>query len=64
VDVNVSLFRGVEINLESLRSLITGGVAFATPDADSPPAKDGSVFPLHDKPQKEWLDWAPKIPLR
>jgi hypothetical protein len=64
VDVNVSLFRGVEINLESLRSLITGGVAFATPDADSPPVKDGTVFPLHDKPQKEWLEWAPKIPLR
>jgi hypothetical protein len=21
------------------------------------------VFPLYDKPAKEWLEWAPKIPL-
>ena len=63
VDVNVSLFKGVEINVESLRSLVAGGVAFATPDAASPPAKEGTLFVLHDKPQKEWLTWAPKIPL-
>jgi paraquat-inducible protein B len=63
VDVNVSLFKGVEISVESLRSLVAGGVSFATPDASSPPAKEGTVFVLHDKPQKEWLTWAPKIPL-
>jgi paraquat-inducible protein B len=63
VDVNVSLFKGVEISVESLRSLVAGGVAFATPDASSPPAKEGTIFVLHDKPQKEWLAWAPKIPL-
>ena len=63
-DVNVSLFRGVEINIESLRSLITGGIAFATPDdPKSLPAKDGTIFLLHDKPQKEWLEWMPKIPI-
>jgi len=64
VDVNISLFKGVEINLESLRSLITGGIAFATPnDPNDPPARDGTIFVLHDKPQKEWLDWMPKIPI-
>ena|SRR5436190_7934539 len=57
-----TLFEGVEINLESLRSLITGGIAFATPnDPNDPPAKDGTIFVLRDKPQKEWLDWMPKI---
>jgi hypothetical protein len=57
------LFKGVEISVESLRSLVAGGVAFATPDATSPPAKEGTIFVLHDKPQKEWLTWAPKIRL-
>jgi paraquat-inducible protein B len=64
VDVNVSLLRGVEINIESLRSLITGGIVFATPDdPNSPPAKDGTIFLLHEKPREEWLEWAPRIPI-
>jgi paraquat-inducible protein B len=64
VDVNASLFRGVEINISSLRALLTGGIAFATPeDPKSPPVKDGTTFILHDKPQKEWLEWSPKIPI-
>ena len=63
LDVNLSLFKGVEINVESLRSLVAGGIVFATPDAASPPAKDGSVFVLHDQAEKEWLAWTTKIPL-
>jgi paraquat-inducible protein B len=62
-DVSFSLFRGLEVNMESLRSLAAGGVAFATPDdPKDQPAKEGAAFPLYDKPAKEWLEWAPKIP--
>jgi len=40
----------------SLRSLVAGGISFATPEApNTDPAKDGTKFVLHDKPQKEWL---------
>lgn len=64
MELNFSLFRGLEINMESLKSLAFGGIAFATPgDSKDLPAKDGSSFPLHDKPAKEWLKWAPKIQL-
>lgn len=64
MDVSLGLFRGLEINVESLRSMVAGGVAFATPDdPKDDPAKDGMVFPLYDKPQKEWSEWAPKIPI-
>jgi paraquat-inducible protein B len=63
LDLNVSLRRGLEINLESLRSLFIGGIALATPDASAPAARDGTLFVLHDKADKEWLQWAPKIPL-
>lgn len=62
VDVNVGLFRGVDFNMESLRSLVLGGVSFATPnDLKDPPAKNETVFPFYDKPEKEWLEWAPAI---
>jgi paraquat-inducible protein B len=64
VDVNVGLFRGVEVNVESLRSLVLGGVAFATPiDPKAEPVRNGTVFNLYEKPEKEWLDWAPAIPI-
>ncbi len=66
VDVNFGLFSGLRINVESLRSLITGGVAFATPSArnagaSSRPAASGTVFPLFDKPEQAWQAWAPEI---
>jgi paraquat-inducible protein B len=64
MDVNFGFFRGLEVNMESLRSLATGGIAFATPeDPKDPPAKNGTAFLLYNKPEKEWLEWAPKIPL-
>lgn len=64
VDVSIGLLRGVEVNMESLRSLVAGGTAFATPDGPkAKPAKDGTVFQLYDKPQKEWLEWTPAIPI-
>ena len=62
MDIRAGLFRGLEIDVESLRSLVAGGIAFATPnDPGDEPAKGGAAFPLHDKPKKEWLEWAPKI---
>ena len=61
IDVNFGLFRGLQINVESLRTLVGGGLAFATPDDSSGTVKDGTLFLLHDKPQPEWLEWMPKI---
>jgi paraquat-inducible protein B len=61
-DVSAGLFRGVEIKMESLRSLLAGGIAFATPEeANGKPARNGMVFPLFEEPKKEWQEWSPKI---
>lgn len=61
-DVKFGLFSGLEINVESLRSLVAGGIVFATPnDPQAKPARNGAVFPLYDQPAKAWLEWAPKI---
>jgi paraquat-inducible protein B len=63
VDIDFGLFRGLEVNIESLRALMAGGIAFASPDDGAPPAKDGALFLLHDKPQPEWLEWRPRVPI-
>jgi paraquat-inducible protein B len=62
----VSLFGGAELKDTSLESLVTGGVAFATPDdgALAPAAPKGAQFVLAAEPDKDWLKWSPKIPIR
>jgi paraquat-inducible protein B len=57
---------GAELKNTSLESLISGGVSFATPDAAplAPPADEGTVFQLTTEPDKDWLKWAPKIPVK
>jgi paraquat-inducible protein B len=62
IAVKGGLLKGLEVEFESLRALATGGVEFASPP-NSPRAKAGTVFFLHDEPKKEWLGWQAKIPL-
>ncbi|HJQ63590.1 MAG TPA: MlaD family protein [Burkholderiales bacterium] len=63
LDVSAGLLRGLELKVESFKSLLVPGIAFATPDDASKPAPSGMGFLLYDAPRKEWLEWAPKIPL-
>ena len=65
VNVDFGLFKGAQVNVESLKSLVSGGLTFATPDEPrgSAPVKDGAIFRLHEEPKKEWLEWAPVIQL-
>ena len=60
VNLKGSHLTGVEVDFESLRSLVTGGIEFASPP-ESKPAKPGTVFFLYEQPKKQWLAWAPKI---
>jgi len=60
VNVRGGILKGVEVQFESLRAFITGGIEFATPPGTAR-AKQGTVFFLHDEPKKEWLAWAPKL---
>jgi paraquat-inducible protein B len=63
-DIKGGIFTGLQVKLDSLGSLLTGGIAFATPEKDiGPAAVDGAEFPLFDEPDKDWLKWKPKIPL-
>ncbi|HEY4989704.1 MAG TPA: MlaD family protein [Opitutaceae bacterium] len=61
----VSLF-GAQLKDTSLESLVSGGVSFATPDTGplAPAAEAGTVFGLASEPDKEWVKWSPKIPVK
>ena len=54
---------GAEVRSTSLESLFIGGIAFATPDALSPVATDGTQFKLHNEAEKDWFKWQPRIPI-
>jgi paraquat-inducible protein B len=56
------IFKGMQVEFESLRSFVTGGIEFATPPGTRR-AKAGTVFFLYNEPKSEWLAWAPKIPI-
>jgi paraquat-inducible protein B len=55
-----SIMKGIEVGVESMRVLVTGGIEFATPPGTAR-AKPGTVFFLYDEPKKEWLAWAPRL---
>jgi paraquat-inducible protein B len=61
--VSGGLLQGIELKLESLRSLAAGGINFATPNRRGRRAREGEVFQLHVEGRKEWLSWTPRIPL-
>ncbi|SDP09220.1 PqiB family protein [Pseudomonas jinjuensis] len=65
VGVDASLFKGVKVRTESIETILSGGVAFATPNNAEMGAlaRPGQTFALFDEANEEWLQWAPKIRL-
>jgi paraquat-inducible protein B len=63
VSVKGGLLKGIEVDIESLRAIATGGIEFATPSAKAARVKPGTVFFLYDAPKDEWLSWLPRIAL-
>lgn len=55
--------RGLRADLESLETLVAGGIGLATPDRPGEPAIDGARFTLYDRAEDDWLEWEPRIPL-
>lgn len=55
---------GLNIAAQSMESLLSGGLAFATPDTTEKQAPDGTSFRLYDRPEEAWLAWEPEIVLR
>lgn len=55
-------FSGLKMETDSLTSLVSGGIAFATPtEKYGVSAKSNEAYKLYDEPEKEWLKWAPAL---
>jgi paraquat-inducible protein B len=63
INAHVGLFTGLQISAESAATLVSGGIAFATPEDFGSPATNGSIFFLNEKPDPRWQTWSPYIPL-
>jgi len=63
VEVDLTLTRGVELGLDSLRSALVGAIAVATPPDGGEPAPGGSRFRLHDDAEREWQEWTTPLPI-
>ncbi len=61
VGIHFGLFSGISMSAESLKSLVIGGIAFATPTIPGILATNGDVFPLNEKVDGKWLNWSPAI---
>jgi paraquat-inducible protein B len=54
-------FFGINISAENFKSLVIGGIAFATPTSPGSVATNRSSFPLNEKADDAWLKWSPSI---
>jgi len=59
-DVGIS---GISVDIDSLPTLLKGGVAMATPPGDEAgePVRTGHRFELASFPEPEWLRWQPLV---
>jgi hypothetical protein len=63
LEFSLELMDGLSIDVESLRSLVVGGIAFASPTRPGPTVKTGHRFTLAADPEEEWLEWSPSLPV-
>ncbi len=54
---------GLRVELESIRSLLVGGIALSTPTRPGPRVRTGHRFVLHPEPEESWLGWQPPLAL-
>lgn len=52
---------GLRADVDSVETLVAGGIAFATPPDAGGPAVTGSRFELASRAEDAWLEWRPRI---
>lgn len=65
VNVDFGLFSGLDVESESVETLLAGGIAFATPEDEKGKtgvkANQNDTFKLYDRVEPKWQAWHPKI---
>ncbi len=65
IKVDIGLFTGTRVQAESMESIISGGISFATPNTyPKEKMRSGQIFELANEYQNEWLGWQPEIELQ
>lgn len=66
IRVEGGLMTTMKIATESLESLVTGGIAFVTPESKDmgPKVKTGHQFELFEDIGEDWLSWSPEFSLQ
>jgi paraquat-inducible protein B len=60
IGTKINLF-GVKVKTESMKTLITGGISFATPDDAGTQVRDKETYVLYADPKSSWLKWSPDL---
>lgn len=63
VTLRLGLREGLRVGFDSPETLLSGGVALATPPDAGEPVNTGHRFPLHLEHLEEWLEWRPAVPV-
>ena len=63
IHVKGGVLSGLSVSTESLDSLMTGGIALATPNNDDmgAPVKPGHHFDLYEESEDSWGKWNPEL---
>lgn len=61
LDIAAGLFKGLKVEMESLQSLMAGGIAFATPDEPGEAVGNDHRFVLQDEAPEDARRWQPAI---
>ena len=59
INVDAGIFSGVKIKTETIETILSGGVAFATPEGKKAggTVSSGHHFKLYEQAEEEWLKW-------
>ncbi|MBA3684088.1 MAG: MCE family protein [Planctomycetes bacterium] len=61
IDLSGGVFSGLTIEVDSLQSILSGGISFATPDDPGPEVATGRRFILHRRVKDDWTEWHPSL---
>ncbi|QBY06006.1 MCE family protein [Thalassotalea sp. HSM 43] len=64
IDIDAGVFSGVKVTTESVDTILSGGIGFATPESDdngNGTVESGQAFKLNETVDPDWLQWRPAL---
>ncbi|MBE8215356.1 MAG: MCE family protein, partial [Endozoicomonadaceae bacterium] len=64
IEVNGGFLSGLKVRTQSIETILSGGIVFATPNETDPPVDQNYTFILEKKVESAWENWNPKRSLK